>query len=307
MEQIQKRDDLDNAIARVAAGFSGDLAFAARNLKTGETIEVNADTVFPTASVIKLAVLVEVFRHAAEGRIDLQQRVTLNEDEIVRGSGILKELGAGLNPTVYDLATLMVVLSDNTATNMLIDLVGGVDAVNHTVHNRLGLRTIVLHNRVDFAKIGDDIRQFGESSAGEMMELVARIANREIVDAVSSRAMEDIMQRQQYLDQVPRYVNFNPYAKELRLEQPMWIGCKTGFFPGTRVDAGFMRLPEEVTIAYCAMTDGSADTSIAAETEGVVVNGVLGRLMLEYWWPGERIPEGILLASPHVAARIGVG
>ena len=303
MDQVQERNELDNAIARVVSGFSGDLAFAARNLKTGETIEVNADTVFPTASVIKLAVLIEVFRQAAEARIDIQQRVTLNEDEIVRGSGILKELGAGLNPTVYDLATLMVVLSDNTATNMLIDLVGGVEAVNRTMHNRLGLRTIVLHNQVDFGKIGGDIRQFGESSAREMMELVARIANHEIVDLASSIAMADIMQRQQYLDQLPRYVNFNPYAKELRLEQPIWIGCKTGFFPGTRVDAGFIRLPEEVTLAYCAMTDGSADTSIAAETEGVVVNGLLGRLMLEYWWPGERIPDGVLLASPYVAVR----
>jgi beta-lactamase class A len=251
--------------------------------------------------VIKLAVLVEVFRQAAEKRFDLRQRLTVNEDEIVRGSGILKELGGGLNPTVFDLATLMVVLSDNTATNMLIDLVGGVDTVNDTMHNSLGLGTIVLHNRVDFEKIGGDIRRFGESSAREMMELVARIAKGEVIDADASKAMEEIMQRQQYLDQVPRYINFNPYAKELHFEQPIWLGCKTGFFPGTRVDAGIMRLPEGVAIAYCAMTDSGADTSFAAENEGAVVNGLLGRLIMDYWWPEETVPAGILLDSPYAA------
>ena len=58
MGRVRTREELDQAVARVAAGFSGDLAFAARNLATGETIEVNADAIFPTASVIKLAVLV---------------------------------------------------------------------------------------------------------------------------------------------------------------------------------------------------------------------------------------------------------
>jgi beta-lactamase class A len=196
----------------------------------------------------------------------------------------------------------MVVLSDNTATNMLIDLIGGVDAVNQTMHERLGLETIVLHNRVDFDRIGGHIRDFGESSAREMAELVARIVQGNAVDAASSAAMIDILQRQQYLDQAPRYINFNPYNKELRTDQQVWIGCKTGFFPGTRVDAGFVKLPEDVTIVYCAMTDNSNDLSFAAEAEGAVVNGLLGRLMLEYWWPGKSVPQGVLFNTPYVAA-----
>jgi beta-lactamase class A len=304
MRQLRSREDFERALERIASNFSGEIGFAAKNLATGETIERKADAVMPTASVIKLAVLVELFRQAAEESLDLHQRLELREAAIVRGSGILKELGPGLNPTVYDLATLMVVLSDNTATNMLIDLVGGVDRVNRTMRQRLGLRTIVLHNRIDFEKIGNDVRRLAESSAREMAQLVEMLVNGEIVDAASSQAMVDIMQRQQYLDQVPRYVNFNPYAKELRIEQPVWVACKTGFFPGTRVDAGLMHLPDDITIAYCAMTDNCRDTSIAAESEGAVINGLMGRSILEYWWPGESARE-VVLDSPYVAVVHG--
>jgi beta-lactamase class A len=255
----------------------------------------------PTASVIKLAILVEVFRQATEEGLDLEQRVEMRDTDIVRGSGILKELGPGLAPTVGDLAMLMVVLSDNTATNMLIDLVGGVEPVNRTMHDRLGLDAVQLHSRVDFARIGNDVSRFGESTPRAMMRLVEMLVQGEVVDAASSRAMIDILQRQQYLDQAPRYINFNPYAKELSLDQPIWIGCKTGFFPGTRVDAGFMRLPTGVTIVYCLMTDKARDTSIAAESESVVTNGLIGRVLLEYWWP-EGSAGDVLLDSPHVRA-----
>ncbi len=302
MGRLQTRAELDRALDRVGSRFSGEIGFAAKNLKTGEVVEMNAESIFPTASVIKLAILVEVFRRAAEQGLDLHDRIALRECDIVRGSGILKELGPGLAPTVYDLATLMVVLSDNTATNMLIDLVGGVDAVNRTVQDRLGLRTIVLHNRIDFDRIGNDVRRLAESSARDMAKLVEMLVNREVVDPASSEAMIDIMRRQQYLDQVPRYFNVNPYAKELRLEQAIWVGCKTGFFPGTRIDAGTIRLPDDVFVTYCAMTDNSTDTSIAAESEGVVVNGLLGRLILEYWWPGGSMPQDAVLPSPYVDA-----
>jgi beta-lactamase class A len=296
---IRSREDFERAIDRIIDSFSGEVGFAAKNLATGETVERNADVVMPTASVIKLAVLAEVFRQAAAEGLDLGQRLELREADIVRGSGILKELGPGLAPTVRDLAMLMVVLSDNTATNMLIDLVGGVAPVNRMMRDRLGLPAIQLHNRVDFARIGNDVSRLGESTPREMMRLVEMLVQGEVVDASSSRAMLDIMQRQQYLDQAPRYIAFSPYARELSIDQSIWIGCKTGFFPGTRADAGFMRLPGDVTVVYCTMTDKAADTSIAAESEGAITNGLLGRALLEYWWPEESAAD-VLLDSAYV-------
>lgn len=302
MSRRLTRDEMQGAIGALAAEFSGEMGLSAVNVATGERVDWNAAAIFPTASVIKLAVLVEVFLRAATDGLDLQQRVELRAGEIVGGSGILKVLGPGLNPTVHDVATLMVVLSDNTATNMLIDLVGGIEPVNRTIQAALGLKSIVLHNRIDFERIGNDVRRLAESSARDMADLVAMLAKGEVVDAASSEAMIAIMRRQQYLDQVPRYLAYSPYAVELAIEQPLEFAGKTGFFPGTRVDAGLLMMPGETTIAFCAMNDRSADTSIAAESEGAVLNGLLGRLLVEYWWPEDGVPAGILLDSPYVRA-----
>lgn len=304
MGRVRTRADLDRAVERIRAGFSGEIGFVARNIATGEAVEINPDAVFPTASAVKLAVLVEVFRRAAGDGLDLDQRLPLRPEDVVGGSGILKELTPGLAPTVRDLATLMVVLSDNTATNLLIDLVGGVAAVNRTSRG-LGLPTLVLHNRIDFGRIGGEVRRFAESSPRDLARLVELVAAGTVVDAASSAAMLAILGRQLYLDQVPRYLNVNPYAADLRIEPPIWVGCKTGFFPGTRVDTGLIRLPDNVAIAYCAMTVDGRDHSFAPENEGAVTNGLLGRLVVEYWWPGGAMPDGAGLPSPYVDAVLG--
>ncbi len=302
MADRMTRDELEVAIGALAAEFSGEMGLAAVNVATGERVEWNAEAIFPTASVIKLAVLVEVYRRAATEGLDVQRRLELRAEEIVGGSGILKVLAPGLNPTVHDVATLMVVLSDNTATNMLIDLVGGIEPINRTIQDDLGLKSIVLHNRIDFERIGGDVRRLAESSARDMATLVAMLARGEVVDAASSKAMIAIMRRQQYLDQAPRYLAYSPYAVELAIEQPLEFAGKSGFFPGTRVDAGLLMMPGDTTVAFCAMNDRSADTTIAAESEGAVLNGLLGRFLVEYWWPEEDLPVGLLLDSPYVGA-----
>jgi beta-lactamase class A len=286
VSRITDRTELDRLIEKIRASFSGELAFCAKNLSTGDEIALNADSVLPTASTIKLAILAELYRQSRHDGVDLSERLTMQQTDIVGGSGVLKEVKPGLQPSLYDLAMLMVIVSDNTATNMLIDRVGGVNRVNQTMRD-YELNSIVLHNRVDFDVIGDDVRRFAEATARDFMRFNELLLNGELVDAEASQAMIDIMKQQQYLDQVPRYFNYRPGARELKPDQQIWLGCKTGFFGGTRVDAGVILLPSDVQIAYCAMAHDSDDRSIVAESEPAVTNGLLGRVMLEYWWPGE--------------------
>ncbi|HEU0116221.1 MAG TPA: serine hydrolase [Thermomicrobiales bacterium] len=304
MRRIANRADLDAALGRVQAWFSGKIGLAATNLATGEWVEIDADRLYPTASVIKLAVLVEVFRQAAAGHIRLDDRIAMTAADRVAGSGVLKELAPGLAPTVRDLATAMIVLSDNTATNMLIDLLGGVEPINATTRDRLGLPKIVLHRRIDFGEIGPDARRFGESSPRDMARLAAAMARGEVVDAAASAAMLDILRRQQYLNQVPRYLAFNPHADALGEPQTVWVGCKTGMTTGVRADAGVIHLPDGVEIAYCAMTEESADRAMTEEAEGEIANGLIGRALAEYWWPGGA-PPGALRESAWVDAVLG--
>lgn len=297
------RRELEPAIADLAGRFSGELGFAARNLATGEEVLFAPDRILPTASVIKLGILAEVFRLRRAGELGLDDRLEVRAADITLGSGVLKTLSPGLRPTVHDLATLMVVVSDNTATNMLVDRVGGVDAVNRTTRD-YGFSTIVLHNRIDFDVIGDDVRRLGEGSPRELARFMELLIRGEMVSPEDSRAMLAILSRQQYLDQTLRFLDFNPYADELRMEQNLGIASKTGFMPGTRADAGALFLPGDVAIAYCALTERSSDLSMGSENEGAIVNGILGRLVLERWWPsGSGVPP--TLSTDHLARLLG--
>jgi beta-lactamase class A len=295
--QVASRDRLDQRIGGVTSRFSGKLGFAAKNLATGEEVVVDADTMYPTASVIKVVILAEVFAQAEEGRLRLDERIEVRPPDVVLGSGVLRDLMPGLQPTVHDLAMLMVIVSDNTATNMLIDRVGGVDVVNQRIHEAYGVRSVVLRNRIDFEKIGDDVRRLAEATPRGLMQVMELMETGRLVSAQACAGMHQIMSRQLYLDQVPRYFSYNPFIKELQQPDDFTVACKTGFFPGTRVDTGVIRTPA-AKIVYAAMAHGSQDTGMSVENEAAIANGVLGRLVLEYWWP-EATARGAVLPSPY--------
>jgi beta-lactamase class A len=288
-------------ISRLADGFSGQLAVSAVDLTTGERIDWQPDLVLPTASVIKVPVLLALLRQADEGRVDLGTRLTLKAAERVGGSGVLKLFDGGLQPTVRDVATLMIAVSDNTATNMIIDLVGGTGQVNAAMA-QLGLSTVTLHNAVEFEVIGDDVRRLGEASVRDLCELNRLIATREAFGERVSALAEEILSTQQYLDQAMRYTLANPYARELGLVAPLSVASKTGFFTGTRVDAGIVRFGVGGGFTYAVANHDSSDTSFLPEAEGVVVNGLVGRALVEHWWPSEAGPAPVV-PTAYAAAR----
>jgi len=132
-------------IENVERSLDGVLGVAVKDLKKGMTIEIRPRETFPTASVIKVAVLYELYRQAEEGRIDLAE-VTQPPLPRVRGGGVLQDLGDRVSLTVRDLAVLMIGWSDNEATNLLIGRVG-MDAVNRRLEG-LGLGSTCLRRRM---------------------------------------------------------------------------------------------------------------------------------------------------------------
>ncbi|MEF2978522.1 serine hydrolase [Subtercola sp. YIM 133946] len=291
---------ITEVISAAAARFSGELSVSASNLLTGEVVEVNAFSVMPTASVIKQPVLVALLRAAEAGSVDLGERMTMTADDRVGGSGILKVFAAGLQPTVEDVATLMIALSDNTATNMIIDLIGGVEVVNQAM-SALDLPGIELINRIDFDIIVDDASNLALSNTHDMRVLNELIATENAFSPFVSRETERIMRTQQYLDQGLRYVLVNPYAAELGTTAEIASASKTGFISGVRVDSAIVRFAAGGGFVYSLANRGSIDRSFLPEAEGSVVNGYIGRALTEYWWPGETgtapVADSALLAA----------
>lgn len=262
---------LQDHIAGILGREAIEVGFSALHLPSGEAVEINAAAPFPTASVCKVPIMAEVYRQAREGRFALGDRLRLEEEKKTLTTGVLLTLEPGLQPTIRDLCTLMTIVSDNTATTMLLELVGaervtasmaalGLTSirVTMTVHemflHAFGLpldrpvgvpelaeaaqRRPMDYASLTFARTPDNT----VASAGDMTRLMALLARRELVDAAASEEMIAILRRQQYSDRVPRYLPWRSVAN------------KTGSMRGLRNDSGIIERGPEDLIAFTLFT-----------------------------------------------------
>lgn len=242
---------LADQITSIAEGSAGTLGVAARNLTTGEAVGINADEVFPSASVIKLAILADLYLQAVEGTADLQETRQLRPDDIVEGSGILKELRPGMEFTLGELAALMIVISDNTASNMLIDRLG-TEAVNGRLDSFGMWQTRLGRKFYDF-----EARDRGLDNWACPMEFAAMLEaleRRELGSPAACEGMLAVLLRQQLDGKIPRLLP--PDTK---------VAHKTGTVTGASHDAGIIYSPRG-PIVLAVMTKGMS----TPEAEGAI-------------------------------------
>jgi beta-lactamase class A len=208
--------DLDKLLRERAAAGPGKVFLAAKNLATGKTMELNGSEKVRTASTIKLPLLVEVFAQVAEGTLRLDEELTLRKNDIVSGSGVLRELSPGTKLRLRDVANLMIVVSDNSATNMLIERVTA-EAVNQRM-DALGLPATRLMRKVrgdgnnltapqGFSKAGMlEVNKkwgLGSTTSWEMVKLLEMLHTGKVSGATDMIA---ILKRQQYTDGIARRI-----------------------------------------------------------------------------------------------------
>ena len=268
--------ELPPAIRAIVEGFHGQLYFAGKNLTTGRALAYRAGTKVQTASVIKVPIMIEAFAQAREGRINLRSRIRFDESNRVPGAGILQDLSDGLEITVLDAITLMIVLSDNSATNMVIDLVG-IDSVNRRLRD-LGFRETWLNKKV-FRPAPPDLPEerarygLGVTTASEMMGLMERLRKGALGDAESTRTMLEILGKQRDLEQIPR-----------NLAGPRWVGYKvankTGALDRVRNDVGLVSSPDGDFVLSLFAQD-SEDQRWTPDNEAAVALAHLAQALLE--------------------------
>jgi beta-lactamase class A len=185
-------------LAAFTSRAPGHVALEVQDVATGETTGINQFAEMPAASTIKIPVMVEVFRQLALGRFDLNRVIHLESSDRDSGWGDLCNARAGNGYSVSQLLSLMIDESDNTATNMLIRLVGR-QHINATMH-RLGLG----HTRLgDFIRSNGPIRWALRSSPSDMTHLLVAMARNQLIDTWSSRAMIAILERQHHNSLLP--------------------------------------------------------------------------------------------------------
>lgn len=282
--------ELDGQIKTIASGFHGEIGVFAKNLGTGESVALNADTRFPTASVIKLAVLVEAFQHISEGKLKPTDRVVLRDSAKVGigDSGTLNELHDGTDLTIQDLINLMVVVSDNTATNLLVARI--TTAAANARMEALGLKNTKIF-RPTFRDGHPDCcpeleREFGlgVSTPRESASLMELIATGRAVSADASQQMFDILRRQQDTDMIPRrlpgsagVVVANKTGTDEE-KQPDASGLKGHI----RNDVAIVKTPG-ATWVLAIFTRRGQSTTWTADNEALVAGAEISKAVYEAW------------------------
>src|SRR5207237_3195080 len=189
---------LDTRVRAEIAPFKGKVYLFAKNLDTGQEYSFNGDERVKTASTIKIAVMIEAFARVAEGRAKWADELVLTKAARYSGSGILPELSDGLRLSLQDCVRLMMLLSDNTATNMVLDYLG-TDSVNERM-NALGFKSTRLMRRVGGGvetkegKLPESkVFGLGATTPHEMVEILEKLNRGQIVSAEASKEMIDSM------------------------------------------------------------------------------------------------------------------
>jgi len=198
----EKHPTLDEQIKTTIAPFKGKVSLYAKNLDTGEIYNFNGDDRVRTASTIKIAVMIEAFARVAEGKAKWTDEVVLTKEKKVSGSGILAELSDNLHLTLRDAVNLMMILSDNTATNLVLDVLT-TDAVNARMES-LGFKQIKIMRKVGSggdSQAGKDPENkkfgLGVTTPREMVQILEKLDRGEIISKDASKEMIDLMKNEQ--------------------------------------------------------------------------------------------------------------
>lgn len=274
-------------VARLAR-FEGEMGVFAVHMGTGESVAVGADRRFPTASAIKTAVMVEVHHQIAAGRLGKDQIVTLVEADKVGGSGILHSLRAGAPLSVADLLYLMIAASDNTATNMLVALVGTKAVDERMVAYGFPLtrlyRPTFRGGKPDVFPEEEKEYGLGSSTPREMARLMERIARGEAVSAAASAEMMDVLGKQQFREMIPRLLPTDGSVtiahKTGQDEEKLADG--TGRKGAVRADAGVVTTPRgRYAIAIFARRVRDARWSV--DNDAFVTGAEVSRMVFDHF------------------------
>ena len=272
---------LETDIGELIAGIEGRVSLYARNLDTGREFGVNPDERVRTASTIKLPVACAVAREVAARRARWDESLVIRTRDKVSGSGVLAEFSDGAHVSLRDAMTLMIIVSDNTATNLLLDRIGA-DTVNDAM-TELGLVATRSMRKIrgDGTQLkpadgwsragrepGNDRFGIGASTPREMVRLLELLEQGAVVDRFNSDLILETLKRQQYKDGIGRQVT-------------EWtVASKSGALDALRSDVGIVYTPRG-RIAMAITIDGMPTIDYSPDNVGERAISAIAQRLLE--------------------------
>jgi beta-lactamase class A len=271
-----RRTQMAARIDEAIRGFAGEVSLYAKNLDTGEEFAIEPDRRVRTASTIKLPIMAGAFAAVEQGKARWDEAIEMREADKVSGSGVIREFAVGTKLTLRDLVHMMIVVSDNTATNLVIDRITA-DLVNAEM-DKLGLTQTRSMRKVlgagaqsGHSKAGllEENKPFGlgSSTPREMAMLIEKLERGEVISADASREMLDILGRQQYKDGIGRRRNAE-------------VASKSGSLDALRSDVGLVRSVGG-RIAMAVTVDKMPRIDYSPDNAGNRLISELAELMIE--------------------------
>ncbi|HMA25673.1 MAG: serine hydrolase [Gemmatimonas sp.] len=263
----------------VAKAHHGVLGYSVLNLDTGERLSLRGDETFPTASLIKVPILVTLYDLAERKELSLDDPLTVLKIDQVPGSGVLQFMHPGMTLSVHDAAALMTILSDNTATNLILDKVAirrvwqKMEALGlpHTkVHSKTYLRmtSVAMDSSVKYG--------LGVSTPNEMAHLFELLAQGKAVNPAADSSMLEILRNNADVESMQRTV------------EGVGAPHKTGATDSVRTECALFRLQSRVVA--CGFTKQNTDTRWVVDNEAQVSLGKLGAAIVAAWPKKEPTP-----------------
>lgn len=304
---------LEQSLRESLAQSPGIWGVSIKHIERQEFVEIRGEERFQMASVFKVPVLLELLHQVREGKISLEERVEWTDPQRYFGSGILVTLTPGLRPTIRDLATLMMIVSDNAATDILCNRLG-FDRINARLRSlglsktavNMGTRDLILQalglpeekyremtvddlRHFDWAAHETQVRRNQQqflrecpncSTPSEMTLLLEKIVTGQALDSVGTQTLLDILFQQQFNQRLPRWI---PYGvrfahKTGTLTAPVWVVN----------DAGVLFLPNQQRVVLTVfgrgedlgLSDGERKAAIAAAEDRIAE---IGRIVFQFY------------------------
>lgn len=267
----QKPDKkLQKQVEELVKGFGGDVGIYIKNLKNGKTVAINADTVFPTASIVKVPILIGIIDKMNRGELTYHQSLTYKDSLLYAGVDILGSFKNDEKIELSKVLMLMLTTSDNTASLWLQSLAGKGTRINELLDS-MGFTATRVNSRTPGREGARGVYGWGQTSPKEMATIIERIVNGEIISKERSAQMLKLLSRnywdEEALSQIPAGV---------------FVAGKNGAVDASRSEVVYVN-GHKTPYIFCIITKNNKDKSWNENNEAWVLTRKLSRMLWEYF------------------------
>jgi beta-lactamase class A len=273
----QKTDKkLNEKLQEAITGFNGDIGIYVKNLRTGKTVSINADTVFPTASIVKVPILLGVMSKIDRGELQYDQQLEYKDSLLYEGEDILGSFKSGEKVLLKKVMMLMLTTSDNTASLWLQSLAGKGTRINEILDS-LGFKSTRVNSRTPGREENRTVYGWGQTSPAEMGKIFEMIYRNEIFFPAACERMMRSLGRN-YWDEDEAISEVPPYIE---------VFSKNGCVNAVRSEVLLVNAPNNPYV-FCIFTKNNKDTSWTHTNEAWALARKVSSLLWKYYEPKDK-------------------